>query len=84
MEQLFPGAMEALRKAFLNANTGQAASPGTNWLETVLEPELKAVLDSVVSNLSESKVGLYFRERMRRLGTGQDTRLDDPEGPASS
>jgi hypothetical protein len=82
VERLLPGALEALRKTFPDANIGQGASPGKNWLDTVLEPELRAGLDNVVSNLSESKVGLYFRQRMRRLGKGKDTRLEDQEGPA--
>ena len=81
VEWLLPGALEALRKTFPDANIGQGASPGKNWLDTVLEPELRAGLDNVVSNLSESKVGLYFRQRMRRLGKGKDTRLEDLDGP---
>jgi len=81
LEQFLPGALEALRKAFPEANTGQAAPRGKNWLDTVLEPELKAGLDNVVSNLSESKVGLYFRERIRRLGNGKDIHLEDSDSP---
>ena len=80
-ERLLPGALDALRKAFPDANIGRGASSGKNWLDAVLEPELKAGLDDVVSHLSESKVGLYLRQRMRRLGNGRDTHLDDPDGP---
>ena len=54
------------------------------WVDTVLEPKLRQGIDTMATNVSESKFGSFFRQTLARFEETEDHTLDDPEAPRES
>ncbi len=81
LETMFPGGAEKVRDVLPDIVSEEAAAMAKSWVDTVLEPKLRQGIDSMAANVSESKLGTFFKQRLAALDDTEDHKLDDPEPP---
>lgn len=81
LENLFPSGVEKVRDVLPDVVSEEAAAMAKTWVDTVLEPKLRQGIDSMTTNVSESKLGTFFRQTLARYEETEDHHLDDPEPP---
>lgn len=79
VERLVPEGIERVRDILPGLVADDAAERATAWMGEVLEPRLKESVDSVMANVSETRLGLFLRQTIERLDTGEDRQLEDPD-----
>jgi hypothetical protein len=79
VERLLPEGIEKVREILPGVVPDDAADVARAWMEEVLEPKLKEGVDNVVANVGETRLGMFIRQTIQRLETGEDRTLDDPE-----
>jgi hypothetical protein len=84
LEHLFPSGVEKVRDVLPDVVSEEAAAMAKTWVDTVLEPKLRQGIDSIATNVSESKFGSFFRQTLARFEETEDHQLDDPEAPPES
>lgn len=84
LENLFPSGVEKVRDVLPDVVSEEAAAIAKTWVDTVLEPKLRQGIDNMATNVSESKLGTFFRQTLARYEETQDHQLDDPETPPES
>ncbi len=84
LENLFPSGVEKVRDVWPDVVSEEAAAMAKTWVDTVLEPKLRQGIDTMATNVSESKIGTFFRQTLARYEETQDHQLDDPETPPES
>jgi hypothetical protein len=81
LENIFPSGVEKVRDVLPDVVSEEAAAMAKNWVDTVLEPKLRQGIDNMATNVSESKLGSFFRQTLARYEETEDHQLDDPETP---
>jgi hypothetical protein len=81
LENLFPSGVEKVRDVLPDVVSEEAAAMAKTWVDTVLEPKLRQGIDSMATNVSESRLGSFFRQTLARYEETEDHHLDDPESP---
>jgi hypothetical protein len=81
LENLFPSGVEKVRDVLPDVVSEEAAAMAKTWVDTVLEPKLRQGIDTMATNVSESKLGTFFRQTLARYEETEDHHLDDPETP---
>lgn len=81
LENLFPAGAEKVRDVLPDVVSEEAAAMAKTWVDTVLEPKLRQGIDTMATNVSESKLGSFFRQTLARYEESHDHELDDPEKP---
>lgn len=81
LENLFPSGVEKVRDVLPDVVSEEAAAMAKTWVDTVLEPKLRQGIDTMATNVSESKLGTFFRQTLARYEETEDHQLDDPETP---
>jgi hypothetical protein len=81
LENLFPSGVEKVRDVLPDVVSEEAAAMAKTWVDTVLEPKLRQGIDTMATNVSESKLGSFFRQTLARYEETEDHQLDDPETP---
>lgn len=84
LENLFPSGVEKVRDVLPDVVSEEAAAIAKTWVDTVLEPKLRQGIDTMATNVSESKLGTFFRQTLARYEENQDHQLEDPEAPPES
>jgi hypothetical protein len=84
LENLFPSGVEKVRDVLPDVVSEEAAAMAKTWVDTVLEPKLRQGIDTMATNVSESKLGTFFRQTLARYEETQDHQLEDPEAPPES
>jgi hypothetical protein len=75
LEDLFPKQVNRMKEVLPEGAAEDAATAARNWMDTVLEPKLRQGIDSA----SETRLGSFVRETIRKLEQTGDTELDEPE-----
>jgi hypothetical protein len=81
LENLFPSGVEKVRDVLPDVVSEEAAAMAKTWVDTVLEPKLRQGIDTMTTNVSESKLGIFFRQTLARYEETEDHHLDDPDTP---
>lgn len=81
LEHLFPSGVEKVRDVLPDVVSEEAAAMAKTWVDNVLEPKLRQSIDSMATNVSESKLGAFVRQTLARYSESEDHHLDDPEAP---
>jgi hypothetical protein len=84
LESLFPAGVEKVRDVLPDVVSEEAAAMAKTWVDTVLEPKLRRGIDTMATNVSDSKFGSFFRQTLARFEETEDHQLDDPEVPPES
>lgn len=79
IERLLPQGVERAREMLPDVVSEEVAERAEAWVEEVLQPRLKEGVESVMANMSETRWGLYLRQTIERLESGEDRQLEDPE-----
>lgn len=79
MDRLVPEGFDKVREMLPGVVPDEAADMAREWVEDVLEPKLKEGVENVVANVGETRLGIFLRQTIQRLETGEDRTLDDPE-----
>lgn len=82
LEHLFPSGVEKVRDVLPDVVSEEAAAMAKTWVDTVLEPKLRQGIDTVTTNVTEGKIGTFFRQTLARYEKSEDQHLEDPEPPA--
>jgi len=79
LEDLFPKQVNRMKEVLPEGAAEDAATAARNWMDSVLEPKLRQGLD----NASETRLGSFVRETIRKLEQSGDTELDEPKDEPS-
>lgn len=79
LDSIFPSGIEKVRDVLPDVVSEEAAAMAKTWVDAVLEPKLRQGIDSMATNVAESKLGSFFRQTIARYEETGDHHLDDPE-----
>jgi hypothetical protein len=81
LEQLAPH-IEKVRNMVPDTVREEASLRAQTWMDTVLEPKLKQGMGRAAARASDTRLGAYLRDRIRRMEEEEHHIPDEPESSA--